>query len=520
MRRTILVAVALVGALLAIPTEAQAQPGTGLAQIARPAGCTGIGVAFDGTRIIYTCSVESAVRFTDLSGADLGMVATADALGVPVSVDAIAWDPNEGVLWGGDLDGQGSCRIWSIDLTSGLATLRFSFVDPHGGCDFFFFDGLTVDTVTDTLWLSPDVHAFIHHYTKAGVEIPGDLIDFATLTSDDCGGGPCPNSGLTIGLDGNLFAGTNGFGLIFQIDPGPPAANLGQFASVTGRDEDLECGPEFEKPDGTMVETILSADLIENKIDVLEAPEETCLSPVVPPEIRLDPPEDTNEAGTDHTVTATVTQEGNPVPGVLVSFEVLSGPNAGETSDPGECTPPGCLTDPNGMVSWTYTGALAVGTDLIEACIAGPAGEEICARAEKDWVDTTPPTVECIETVNPHGSKVPPAGSTTLPGPKGGQNEDGFYEVSASDALDPNPAISLKDGGSGFVFPGPFANPDRVKYTQAPGATPSQNKLGSTNGQAGAISYHLTGTGDLVVTATDFSGNTTTVTCLVPPPPK
>lgn len=519
MRRTIVIAAAMIGGLLVAPTAAEAVPGDGLAQIPRPAGCTGIGVAFDGTRIIYTCADEAAVRFTDLSGADLGMVATADAGGTPIAVDAIAWDPNDMLLWGGDLAG-GECRVWTIDLATGLASLEFTFVDVHGDCDLAFFDGITVDTVTDTLWLSPDVHAFIHHYTKAGVEIPGDLIDFAALTADDCGGGPCPNSGLTIGLDQNLFAGTNGFGLIFQIDPGPPAANLGQFSSVTGRDEDLECGPLFEKQDGTMVETILSADLVENKIDVLEAPDETCITPTAPPEIRLDPAEDTNEAGSDHTVTATVTQEGVPVPGVLVSFEVVSGPNVGETSDPGECVPVGCLTDANGQVAWTYTGALAVGTDIIEACIEGPDGEPICASALKRWVDTTPPRVSCVETVNPHGGKVPPAGSTTLPGSKGGQNEDGFYLVSAEDEVDPNPTVTLVDSGTGFVFPGPFANPDRIKYTQAPGATPSQKKIGSGNGQAGAVSYHLTGQGDLLVVATDFAGNVSQVLCLVPPPPK
>jgi len=33
----------------------------------------------------------------------------------------------------------------------------------------------------------------------------------------------------------------------------------------------------------------------------------------------------------------------------------------------------------------------------------------------------------CTETVNPHGQNVPPAGSTTLPGPRGGINDDGFW---------------------------------------------------------------------------------------------
>jgi hypothetical protein len=32
-----------------------------------------------------------------------------------------------------------------------------------------------------------------------------------------------------------------------------------------------------------------------------------------------------------------------------------------------------------------------------------------------------------------------------------------------------------------------------VKYTQAPGATPSAKDIGSTNGQAGAVVVHITG---------------------------
>ncbi len=47
--------------------------------------------------------------------------------------------------------------------------------------------------------------------------------------------------------------------------------------------------------------------------------------------------------------------------------------------------------------------------------------------------DETPPKIGCIETVNPHGKNIPPAGSTTLPGSKGGQNEDGFYELIGKD---------------------------------------------------------------------------------------
>jgi hypothetical protein len=119
----------------------------------------------------------------------------------------------------------------------------------------------------------------------------------------------------------------------------------------------------------------------------------------------------------------------------------------------------------------------------------------------------------CEESVNPHGQNVPPAGSTTAPGtnPNSGQNDDGFYVVSSNVGTD----VFVVDLGSGTVF-GPFASGTVVKYTQAPGATPSETTIGSDTGQAGAVEVHITGTGDMGVRSID--GNT--VDCLVPPPPK
>jgi hypothetical protein len=116
---------------------------------------------------------------------------------------------------------------------------------------------------------------------------------------------------------------------------------------------------------------------------------------------------------------------------------------------------------------------------------------------------------KCIESVNPHGQTVPPAGNTTLPGPQGGQNEDGFYLI-GSDAGTP---VTVVTGGVTF---GPFPSGTVVKYTQAPGATPTATQIGSTNGQAGAVLVHITGPDELVVVSIDGS----TVTCFVPPPPK
>jgi hypothetical protein len=115
----------------------------------------------------------------------------------------------------------------------------------------------------------------------------------------------------------------------------------------------------------------------------------------------------------------------------------------------------------------------------------------------------------CVESVNPHGQNTPPAGSTTLPGPNGGQNEDGFYKIGSDVGTD----VFVVTGGVTF---GPFPSGSVVKYTQAPGSTPTSKKIGSENGQAGAVITHITGPDELVVRSQDGR----TVTCLVPPPPK
>jgi hypothetical protein len=120
-----------------------------------------------------------------------------------------------------------------------------------------------------------------------------------------------------------------------------------------------------------------------------------------------------------------------------------------------------------------------------------------------------PARAVCEETVNPNGRTVPPAGSSTQPGPKGGVNDDGFYRVGSSSGED----VQLSDT-DGNVF-GFFPSGTKVKYTEANGAKPSVKKIGSNNGQAGAVDFHITGTGDLVVTV----GGDSTI-CPVPPPPK
>lgn len=165
--------------------------------------------------------------------------------------------------------------------------------------------------------------------------------------------------------------------------------------------------------------------------------------------------------------------------------------------------------------------------------------------------DVTPPMVWVEEAVNPHGKNVPPAGSSTMPGPKGGINDDGFYQLFAEDNRDPYPYMIIcyfdpeapapegEPSTTGWWVPVTDKAGDVfwclsgtvIKLTEAPGAPPSVKKMGSTKGKASAVDYHITvpssppspnnpyGVAVLVV-AYDASGNSSWVVAWVPPPLK
>jgi hypothetical protein len=108
--------------------------------------------------------------------------------------------------------------------------------------------------------------------------------------------------------------------------------------------------------------------------------------------IALAPETATHNVGQNHTVTATLTDVlGQPQPGVLTTFSVDSGPNAGAT---GACsTNADCTSDANGQVSFTYTGTGGEGTDQIKACFTNQSAEMICSRyVTAEWSAPIPPT--------------------------------------------------------------------------------------------------------------------------------
>jgi hypothetical protein len=97
--------------------------------------------------------------------------------------------------------------------------------------------------------------------------------------------------------------------------------------------------------------------------------------------ITLEPGTAKNTVGQSHTVTAKLTDKlGNPQPGQVVTFNLISGPNNGLN---GQNT-----TDSNGNASFTYAGN-SVGIDEIKACFT-KVGQTICSQVvTKEWITIT-----------------------------------------------------------------------------------------------------------------------------------
>jgi hypothetical protein len=129
--------------------------------------------------------------------------------------------------------------------------------------------------------------------------------------------------------------------------------------------------------------------------------------------IALTPPTAENEVGTSHTVTATITSGGNPVPDEPVSFSVTAGPNIGAT---GVCVPATCISDSAGQVTWTYSGGATLGTDTIQACF-DDNGTAKCATASKEWIDSNdPPSIDAgAEVSGDEGSAIALDGTVSDP---------------------------------------------------------------------------------------------------------
>jgi hypothetical protein len=280
-------------------------------------------------------------------------------------------------------------------------------------------------------------------------------------------------------------------------------------ASVAG--QTVECTVEFRDEFGNV--------LVVGDEEAIQA-----ITVDIPLAIDLDPDTKVNELSEDnaHTVTAYVSSLDVPLGlgGKTVQFEV-TGTNPGYGAS--------TTTDDDGVATFGYSVPIScnsLGTDTITGCTNradSPDLFETCDEVTKDWVDTIPPVAECVPTENPHGDTEP-----TAPGEgEQGQNQDGFYQLLATDNLVDGCApldLFVEDTGSGAVF-GPFGVGTKIKYIEDPDAVPEIAAMGGNNGNGKGKSkdtdWRIKGTGDAVLTAVDQSGNVSApVNCLVPPPPQ
>lgn len=105
--------------------------------------------------------------------------------------------------------------------------------------------------------------------------------------------------------------------------------------------------------------------------------------------------------------------------------------------------------------------------------------------------------VMCAPGPNPSGKIMPAATGS------------GFFALQTVNGTAPV-TLTIVDTKSSFVA-GPYPSGTTIKLTQAPGAKPSATK------GTGAVNYQIKLKGAALVTATDATGNTATVTCSVPP---
>ena len=445
----------------------------------------GVGIAFDGTDLLISCYSDNTV--TAIDPADGSQVAIHNIIGAS-SLGALAWDEGRGLLWACSAFNQ----VGTIDLATNVFTYAFT-IAGSGVLDKGCFDGLAYDGADDTLWASGDVSQTVEHFSITGTELSSTNVGLG-----DCNSGYA-SSGIAVGGT-LLYLANNGCAQIYRAAKDFSSESL--FATFPARLEDMECDNLTFASIGK--DAIWSIDAYDNVLNAWEIPAGSCIFGGGEPEfdLTLDPPTATNEVGTSHSVTANLTADGEPYEGGTILFSA-SGANSASGSDD---------TDAAGDADFSYTGS-NVGSDTIVACYdANENGTcddgELTAEAEKEWVDTTPPTASCEETNNPSGGNIPTSGPDAG---NSGQNPDGFYVVEYADNVAVGSAV-LKDSGSDFFVV--VANGEKFKLVQAPGATPNW-KPG-----AGDIDKKITFKGDAVLTVTDASGNVTETSCLVPPPPK
>ncbi len=187
--------------------------------------------------------------------------------------------------------------------------------------------------------------------------------------------------------------------------------------------------------------------------------------------LTLTPDPDTNPINTDHTVTATITLDGEPLKASDTDtlFFILSGPNAGETAIEPQVE--------SATSTFTYTGSGGVGTDEIVAIACEP---DFCGEIQS-CLEASPLCIEKVEAACNFDIELPTSGPIERNAAGGKGAGFCFGPASAQKTWEdptPSPSPTPIDVGAG---------------DQTPAPTPAQlPQSGGEGGDTGTPWYALT----------------------------
>jgi pimeloyl-ACP methyl ester carboxylesterase len=209
---------------------ANPSPGTPLGSVHLSVPCSsgiGVGVAFDGTNLWYSCYSQSPdlFRASPTTGKVSASYTIAGGLG------ALAYDAADNVIYAG-YGGSNTGEVYSIQLDSrkNVVSSKTIFNTCSFSCLTTIDDGLAFDAGTHTLYFSPDTSTTVWHLSTSGT----------VLGSFPWVGAGCYNSGLAIGGE-LLFEGADGCKTVYVVDKATPTILDFSFATGGTRDEGLAC---------------------------------------------------------------------------------------------------------------------------------------------------------------------------------------------------------------------------------------------------------------------------------------
>jgi hypothetical protein len=328
--------VAALSVLALTASSAQATDGELLRTIsaANPQGCgINIGVAFDGTNLLVSCTGNNVIDVVKSSDGSLVREITATS---ESSIGAIAFDATRGKLWACS-PAFGGPGIVLIDPGTGASSNGFT--PTSGGCA----DGLAYDASDDTLWHSADASCEVGHSKTDGTPLGTFNVCAPSLL------GGSGNSGIAVGGE-KLYMSNDGGQQIYRVDKKVETSTL--FATLGQRLEDMECDNITFAPKTAL----WVIDAYDRTLNAFEIPAGSCNFGGQTASVTLTPATAENVVGTNHTVTATVTEENVALKGVTVTFTVT-----GANPQTGTGT-----TNASGEATFTYKGENA-GTDSIVA---------------------------------------------------------------------------------------------------------------------------------------------------------